>query len=511
MPAQPASFKGAKWIWFSSATGAATQSVPASIRYFRADVTLPDNVKAESAELIITADNLYTAYLNGKAVGESESDPNAWDRPKRFAVTRLIVPGRNVVAVEAANTAPGPAGLLLKLVVQLSDGNQIVRTSDSAWKGNSREEPSWQQPKFDATQWQNAQVVGDFGASPWGKLAVPPAREHGQTGVGKVRQVARRIVERAMQQQPLVPAVASTSPGDFSWPEAIVFLGDDCSLYRPATSAGTSLDSLSVTIFNARKSRAFPEHDLPAPMKVGRKLFVIRPARTGVAPRLLLDAGQGAIGSPSVSFDGTSIFVSMVRAGDSFFHIYRLPASGGEPLQLTDGPFHDIDPAEMPDGRIVFTSTRIGTFEEYHSTPSRSLFVMDAEGGTIRALTHTIIFDNEPEVLADGRILFIRSDNFFDRGKVETLLHAIRPDGTEGHTEFGLEHGPEYGGRLRANYCGSPAPMPDGRLAFLTDQGIAIGRIGHPRSDLQHLRVAAGDVAALPDGRLLCTLASKDS
>ncbi|MFV2070826.1 MAG: HEAT repeat domain-containing protein, partial [Pirellulales bacterium] len=152
-----------------------------------------------------------------------------------------------------------------------------------------------------------------------------------------------------------------------------------------------------------------------------------------------------------------------------------------------------------------------GTFEEYHSTPSRSLFVMDADGDAVRPLTHTIIFDNEPEILADGRILFIRSDNFFDRGKVETLLHAIRPDGTEGHTEFGLEHGPEYGGRLRAHYCGSPAPMPDGRLAFLTDQGIAIGRIGDSRGNLQHLRVAAGDVAALPDGRLLCTLASKDS
>ncbi|MFV2070219.1 MAG: hypothetical protein ACC645_24895, partial [Pirellulales bacterium] len=303
----------------------------------------------------------------------------------------------------------------------------------------------------------------------------------------------------------------SDPPADFCWPEAIVFLGGDCSLVRPSTTTGTSRDSLTVTTFNARNSRAFPEHDLPGPMKVGRQLLVLKPARPGIAPRLLLDAGQGAIGSPSVSFDGRSIFISMTRTGDPFFHIYRLSAAGGEPVQLTDGPFHDIDPAQLPDGRIVFTSTRIGTFEEYHSPPSRSLFRMNADGSDIRPITHTIIFDNEPEVMADGRIVFIRTDNFFDRGKVETLLHAIHPDGTEGFTEFGLDNGPEYGGRLRANYCGSPAPMPDGQLAFLTDHGIAIGRTGTSHHDLQHLRVDAGDVAAIPDGRLLCTLASKQS
>ena len=104
-------------------------------------------------------------------------------------------------------------------------------------------------------------------------------------------------------------------------------------------------------------------------------------------------------------------------------------------------------------------STRRGTFEEYHNPPSRALFAMNADGSDVHPLTHTIIFDNEPEVLADGRILFIRSDNFFDRGKVETLLHAIHADGSTGYTEFGLDIGPDYGGRLRAHHCGSPAPM----------------------------------------------------
>ncbi|NLS91711.1 MAG: HEAT repeat domain-containing protein [Planctomycetaceae bacterium] len=66
---------------------------------------------------------------------------------------------------------------------------------------------------------------------------------------------------------------------------------------------------------------------------------------------------------------------------------------------------------------------------------------------------------------------------------------------------------PDYGRRLRSFNCGSPAPMPDGRLAFVSAPGITIGRLGSLDDDQLHYRVSAGDVAAMPDGRLLCTTA----
>ena len=316
---------------------------------------------------------------------------------------------------------------------------------------------------------------------------------------------AAASLREAAKQQRVANVVEEASDGKFVWPEAIAFVGDDRSLYRPLAPTASSQDSLNVTIFNPRNSRAFPEHDLPAPMKVGRLLHVVDAPGPNAKPRVLLDAGRGGLGSPSATYDGKSILISMAYDGDPFFHIYRVPVAGGPPTRLTDGPFHDIDPAELPDGRIVFTSTRIGTFEEYHNPPSRSLFAMGADGDNIHPLTYTIIFDNEPEILADGRIVFIRSDNFFDRGKVETLLHAIHPDGTDGYTEFGLNVSPDYGARLRAFHCGSPAPLADGRLAFVSAPGITIGRLGSLDANLSHFRVPAGDVAAMPDGRLLCT------
>ena len=501
----PIAFDGAKWIWSAPGFDGNLGSLTAGVVFFRAEMPLPDKAEVSSAEVIITCDNLFSLYLNGLGVGECEANNNAWGTPQRYDVSTQLKPGRNVMAVEAVNTLPGPAGLIVKLVVELTDGRQLVFTSNEQWICVPREEANWQQPVFDDSHWLAAQVMGDFGAAPWNKVAVRSAAKPAAKPAGEVHQMAKRVLEQAAKQGWIGP-VAEQAPGaDFSWPQALAFVGDDCSLYRPLQAPGNSYDSLTVTIFNPRKSRTFPEHDLPAPMKVGRKLYVLRPARPGVKPRVLLDAGKGAIGSPSVSFDGRSILVSMAFDGDPMFHIYRVPADGGSPQQLTDGPFHDIDPAELPDGRIVFTSTRRGTFEEYHNPPSRALFAMNADGNEIQLLTSTIIFDNEPEVLADGRILFIRSDNFFDRGKVETLLHAVHTDGTEGYTEFGLDMGPEYGNRLRAYLCGSPAPMPDGRVAFLSGPGVTVGRMGSLQKDLRHYRLEAGDVAALPDGRLLCT------
>jgi len=510
-------FEGAQWIWFSREPMPITtaQNFPGGAVYFRSSVTLPEPVPEGAAEVIVTADNLFSFYLNGQLAGESEADSSAWGRPRRFSVGHLLASGRNVVAIEAVNTMPGPAGMIFKLEVRPAGGVPIRLITDGTWKSTDQEVAGWEQPGFDDKAWRAVHVCGDFGAAPWGQVAVTSASGRAGGPLDERRQQVREALDQLKEAARLGvgsgprPVRTVPPPGDYAWPEAIVYVGEDCSLYRPETHTGTSADSLTVTTFNPHHSSAFPEHDLPAPVKVGRRLMVLRPARPGVDPGVLVDAGQGAIGSPSVSFDGRHIYFSMVRAGEPFFHVYRVSADGQDLRRLTDGPFHDIDPTEMPDGRIVFASTRVGTFEEYHNPPSRALFTMSAEGGDVRLLTSTFIFDNEPAVLADGRLLFIRSDNFFDRGKVETLLHAVHPDGTAGYTEFGLDLGPEYGSRLRAFNVGSPAPLPDGRVAFVTGSSVVLARPGDAAKDWQHRRIEAADVAALPDGRLLCTVAGR--
>ena len=123
------------------------------------------------------------------------------------------------------------------------------------------------------------------------------------------------------------------------------------------------------------------------------------------------------IGSPDVSYDGTEIVFAMAPEGEKFFKLFRIGRDGAGLERLTHGPWQDYDPACLPDGRIVFASSRIGCRDEYHANPSRSLFCLEADRVTIRPLTFHIVADSEPSVLPDGSIAFVRSDNFMERAK----------------------------------------------------------------------------------------------
>jgi HEAT repeat protein len=476
-PALPP-LNSAQWLW-SSGDG--------TVRHFRKVLKLPEPPAA--ATLCITADNDYALYLNGTFVGSDEgAGSDVWQTVERYDVRHLLARGPNVVAIHAGDLG-GSAGVVAALRIEFTNQPPVELVTDATWRVAPGGKPAdYSHPEFvEGPEWRDPTVLGPMGMEPWGSLAWSAA------------------ADAARAKKTAAARVNFTKPDRSSrWPEAVAFLGDDCSVYVPQRG-----DAWGVCFRVGDWSRAYTEFDLPCPSKIGRKLHTLKPGPKA-KPRLLLDAGAGAIGSPSVSFDGQSVFVAMAREGEKFFHIYKLPVAGGPPQRLTDGPFHDLDPAELPDGRIVFASTRIGSFEEYHNPPSRALFVMNADGSDIHPITFTPIFDNEPKVMADGRIVFIRSDNFFDRAKVETHLHVIRPDGTDGLTEVGADVGADYGVRLRVLGYGSPAPLPDGRLAFISNRGNFISSVGSPERSYHRLPDGLGDLAPLPDGRLLATVLRRD-
>jgi HEAT repeat protein len=51
--------------------------------------------------------------------------------------------------------------------------------------------------------------------------------------------------------------------------------------------------------------------------------------------------------------------------------------------------------------------------------------------------------------------------------------------------------------------------MADGRVAFITGGDIVVANPGSAQRDWKHVAVEAGDVAAMPDGRLICTVPRK--
>jgi HEAT repeat protein len=464
----------ATWIW-----GAANSDVCE----FRIAFKLESPPVA--ASVLITADNGYELYVNSGMVGfDVGADGSIWSSLENWDIAPRLAQGRNVIGIRGIDLG-SLRGVVAAVRIEMENGQVLELVTDPNWHACATADPEkYSHPEYlETADWSAAAVVGPMGMAPWGNL-----KFEGSTG-------GRRLGT-------LPASVAVSEPGaDFQWPARVAFIADDCSVYVPLRG-----DAWGVCFRVENWSRAYTEFDLPCPIKIGRKLCLLEPGQPGAAPRVLLDAGKGVLGAPSVTFDGQAILLAMAREGDSFFHIYRVPLDGGEPAQLTQGPFHDIDPTELPDGRIVFTSTRIGTFEEYHNPPSRALFAMHPDGSEIEPITHTLIFDNEPEVTADGRIAFVRTDNFFDRAKVETQIHMIRPDGTAGATEMGADVGADYGVRLRALGYGSPAPLPDGRLACISSRGNFLGAPGSPEAGQLRLPSGLGDLAPLPDGRLLATV-----
>jgi HEAT repeat protein len=486
----------AMWIWNDMAALKGGEGVAANV-WFRKTFELAD--LPIIATVLITADNGYELSINGQAVGSDVGyDAAYWKSIEKYDVSNMMVKGKNVIAVHGIDLG-GVAAMIAAFRADFSMGPPVEVRTDATWKAIAKAPRDWQQTETDDSAWKAAVELVQMGGGPWGKFKYGDVAKPAPGAVGAA---PRNVTPKELFAEP---------PGDFRWPDGIVFVADDCSLYDTGR-----------TIFRAGRSRTWSQFDVPGPSLIGRRLMSLRPVKPDANATVLFDAKGGLVGSPSVSYDGKWVYFSHMPAGEKFFRIYRIAAGGGAAERLTGGTFHDFDPAEMPDGRIVFSSTRMGTFEEYHSAPTRGLFALDLAAKAIRSITTPVVFDNDPRITADGRIAFVRADNFGERAKVETQIHVVHPDGTAGVVEFGPDRpGLNYGranasGELPAllrNYgYGSPAPLSDGRMACISYQGLLLAEPGEtqPRRIGNLGAQQVSDISPLPDDRLLCTTAGKD-
>jgi formylglycine-generating enzyme required for sulfatase activity len=145
------------------------------------------------------------------------------------------------------------------------------------------------------------------------------------------------------------------------------------------------------------------------------------------------------VGDVDLHFDGDRLLFSM--PGDNGrWQVWEIRSDGSGLRQVTRGQEPDADNYDacyLPDGRIVFCSTRC-----FQGVPCvgggnmvANLFLTDADGGNTRQLC----FDQDhnwcPTVLNNGRVLYTRweysdSPHYFTR-----LLFHMNPDGT-GQMEY---------------------------------------------------------------------------
>lgn len=160
------------------------------------------------------------------------------------------------------------------------------------------------------------------------------------------------------------------------------------------------------------------------------------------AQRVLLDDPQGGIRDPQVHYDGKKIVFAYRPGGTAHYHLHEIGSDGSGLKKLTDGDFDDFEPTYLPNGDIVFVSSRCNRWVNCWLTPVATLHRCDSNGGNIRQISINIEHDNTPWPLPDGRILYTRWE-YVDRSQVHYHhLWTANPDGTAPMTCFGnLEPG----------------------------------------------------------------------
>jgi hypothetical protein len=162
--------KGCKWVWYPDKHPLKAAS-PGKC-YFRGALELPAGSKVKKASFVGTCDNAFTLYVNGKEVGRSGNNSEAWRSPTRIDITAALAEGRNILAIEALNLSdkPSPGGLIGRYELDLGKTAPVIGQIDSKWKSSRKNQKGWRETAFDDSGWRSVKVLGNFGCAPWGNL-----------------------------------------------------------------------------------------------------------------------------------------------------------------------------------------------------------------------------------------------------------------------------------------------------------------------------------------------------
>ena len=189
---------------------------------------------------------------------------------------------------------------------------------------------------------------------------------------------------------------------------------------------------------------------------MGGSLCVLSPVSPeGKVTRLVGELDGGLFDRFDLSFDAKKVVFGYKRAPKKPFRIYEIDIDAvagkmvpGSLRQLTFGGdeeaeairldkmqrgcgFDDMDPCYLPNGKIMFASTR--AMRIVFCSPGASvttLYLMDSDGKNLHRLSESPVNETAPSVLHDGRVIYTRWE-YVDKGLAHAQsLWAVRPDGS---------------------------------------------------------------------------------
>jgi hypothetical protein len=171
-----------------------------------------------------------------------------------------------------------------------------------------------------------------------------------------------------------------------------------------------------------------------------RSRWKIRPV---IDPATFETLGEGVYTHPELSWDARRLLFCFKPTPQGSTSIYEIGVDGRglrrvtnpEPLcdchKGSGGGLHDIAPAYLPDGRIVFLSTRPSGLVPCANSGVSILHVMNADGSDIHPISVNNVHEFDPCVLPDGRLLFGRWEYVDKNALTIQSLWTMNPDGTQ--------------------------------------------------------------------------------
>ncbi|MBI5686498.1 MAG: hypothetical protein HZC54_15625 [Verrucomicrobia bacterium] len=210
----------------------------------------------------------------------------------------------------------------------------------------------------------------------------------------------------------------------------------------------------------------------------GSSLCLLEMDGTRAKARTLLEDPTGAIRDPAVSYDGRRVLFAWKKSlNEDDYHLYEMDVATRRIRQITSGlGFADYEPCYLPNGDIVFSSTRCVQTVDCFTTEVSNLYTCDKDGRYLRRLGFDQVHTVYPAMTDDGRVTYTRWD-YNDRGQVFPQgLFQMNPDGTAQAALYGnnswfpttIAHARGIPGsqKLVAIFCGHHSPQT-GKLGLI--------------------------------------------
>lgn len=146
----------------------------------------------------------------------------------------------------------------------------------------------------------------------------------------------------------------------------------------------------------------------------------------------LIEDPSGVLRNPDVSYDGRRMLFAWKKSDrEDDYHLYEMDVQTRNVRQLTHGlGFADYEGVYLPDGNILFSSTRCVQTVDCNWTEVSNLYLIDGEGRYLRRVGFDQVHTIFPTVTDDARVLYTRWD-YNDRAQIYTQpVFQMNPDGT---------------------------------------------------------------------------------